>query len=70
MKFSIGKKNIMNDDNIKKFLLGVVGGAVGYFIYTSYVKTGHFAVCPNCTRRIDVDVKECPYCGTHISNFY
>jgi hypothetical protein len=50
--------NKKDNDSIWNFIFGLVGGAIGYAILSAISKPK----CPNCNKKIERNIPECPYC--------
>lgn len=62
-KMTKAKKQSKEDvGSIWEFLAGLAMGFIGYTILSGFVKPK--SECPNCGRKIDSGIPECPYCNT------
>jgi hypothetical protein len=57
------RNNEDNDGGIKAFLVGLGLGAIGYAILSFLTKPR----CPNCDRKIDRNVPQCPFCHVYLN---
>jgi len=60
-------KNLMvrrkDEEGIVNFLIGLVGGAVGFAILSSFAKPR----CPKCNSKIDRGITMCPSCKVKLA---